>query len=516
VCVTAAVALCGPPECPWDCPADSSPEPEPCGKNSDGGCNVEILGDSTCCHAHPTAGCDQTACQSIVCAIDPFCCAVAWDEPCVQQAVALCADVCSLGTPSFAPILCGQTICGTAWALNGTRDTDWYEIELAELTQIALSVSTTIPMIIAVVDTGGIPLCELAVGLSSFDTTGLCGDGVVIACLPAGTWWLFAAPDAFDGFPCGALNDYAISLACAAPPLVNADAQALADEGLERLEAATGDLSSIGMKKSEVSQRQDQADEALLTALGDLDFAFELLEKDIECLGASQVISDAGDAVLEARAAIFAMDAPIAAIDSELSALSASAQQLSRWLREIPPQGQCERARTKAKRVLEKIRKQKQGIKQISAALTSIRDVAGAGFTAAELAQEATELAADAVEKCSPGDVLVQEALGEALFSIEASIPEFNQIKSLATQSIALAESAIAALEDIPSLATKAAAAVCGCPGCGSSDHNCFTEGEAYCSDALCCETVCAIDPFCCQTAWDALCVQEAKALCVG
>jgi hypothetical protein len=52
----------------------------------------------------------------------------------------------------------------------------------------------------------------------------------------------------------------------------------------------------------------------------------------------------------------------------------------------------------------------------------------------------------------------------------------------------------------------------CGAPG----GHSCFVGGEPYCNDAACCNTVCAIDPFCCENAWDSLCVTEAFINCLG
>jgi hypothetical protein len=54
---------------------------------------------------------------------------------------------------------------------------------------------------------------------------------------------------------------------------------------------------------------------------------------------------------------------------------------------------------------------------------------------------------------------------------------------------------------------------VCECP---ESDHNCFTEGGPGCTDPKCCELVCKLDPFCCTSGWDALCVTLAIELCDG
>lgn len=55
----------------------------------------------------------------------------------------------------------------------------------------------------------------------------------------------------------------------------------------------------------------------------------------------------------------------------------------------------------------------------------------------------------------------------------------------------------------------------CGSPGTG----DCFQlggNGTPFCENAACCETVCAVDAFCCSTNWDAFCSEEALAMCEG
>jgi len=58
------------------------------------------------------------------------------------------------------------------------------------------------------------------------------------------------------------------------------------------------------------------------------------------------------------------------------------------------------------------------------------------------------------------------------------------------------------------------AAAVCS--GCGSLNAGdcCIIHPTPHCSNGACCTTVCAIDPFCCQTAWDLGCTQLALVWC--
>lgn len=50
------------------------------------------FGDSTCCAPHGGIGCDNFDCQSTVCTLDPFCCNTAWDLQCASEAVDLCSS----------------------------------------------------------------------------------------------------------------------------------------------------------------------------------------------------------------------------------------------------------------------------------------------------------------------------------------------------------------------------------------------------------------------------------------
>jgi hypothetical protein len=52
---------------------------------------------------------------------------------------------------------------------------------------------------------------------------------------------------------------------------------------------------------------------------------------------------------------------------------------------------------------------------------------------------------------------------------------------------------------------------VCGDPMAGDC---CTLSQFAGCSDAVCCETVCAVDPSCCDLFWDMDCVNSAKTMC--
>ncbi len=50
--------------------------------------------DSSCCFPHDEVGCDDQACEDVVCKFDTWCCETNWDEACVEEAIAWCGDLC--------------------------------------------------------------------------------------------------------------------------------------------------------------------------------------------------------------------------------------------------------------------------------------------------------------------------------------------------------------------------------------------------------------------------------------
>ena len=49
---------------------------------------------ASCCIAHEGLGCDDQACQDVVCAADSVCCDIGWDTKCADEAQELCGNVC--------------------------------------------------------------------------------------------------------------------------------------------------------------------------------------------------------------------------------------------------------------------------------------------------------------------------------------------------------------------------------------------------------------------------------------
>jgi hypothetical protein len=191
------------------------------------------------CFTEGDPGCSDQLCCIEVCFADPFCCEVAWDSLCVSAAFQLCAQLacplacdpgstlegehCAADTnggcngvpPVFGSISCGEVVCGITWADGNFRDTDWFEITLFQQTTIDLGICTEIPMVLGIVDTGGIPDCALASQLNPFIQVPGCLCATFTISLPAGTWWVFAAPQAFTGYPCDAQpHRYLLSVDC--------------------------------------------------------------------------------------------------------------------------------------------------------------------------------------------------------------------------------------------------------------------------------------------------------------
>jgi hypothetical protein len=202
-----------------------------CGPSNPNDCNV----------SNPTPGCNDQACCEAVCAIDPFCCDVAWDGICADEAAAICnqapCDVicppgatpeneancgipedtvnggCNSIPPVFSPIACGETYCGTAAFDGATRDTDWYEVVLTQATQVTWTVEAESMLSWALLKTAGpglqpsVGVPRVRVALSTTDQRHV---------VPRRNVRLFVAPNFTVPETCGA--EYYATLTCAVTP----------------------------------------------------------------------------------------------------------------------------------------------------------------------------------------------------------------------------------------------------------------------------------------------------------
>jgi subtilisin family serine protease len=129
--------------------------------------------------------------------------------------------------PSFEPISCGDTVCGTAWDANDSRDTDWYEVVTTEEMELTWTVEAEFDVAIGLIESNspGSGDCNEATGYVEPHALGnKCEEvSITTTCLPAGRYWLFVAYQDFYDYPCDSNSDYVASLSCAECVIPNPD-----------------------------------------------------------------------------------------------------------------------------------------------------------------------------------------------------------------------------------------------------------------------------------------------------
>jgi hypothetical protein len=146
------------------CPPDAEDEGEPCGADTNGGCNT-----------------------------DP-------------------------DNPPLTSIKCGDVFCGIGWAEGGTRDTDWYELILTQDTVVTMNMEAEFGVVYGFIEETvvGDPTCYNITGyISPYLVSGPCEKTSLAAFLPAGRHWLFVGPSAYDGYSCTCQDwQYVLELEC--------------------------------------------------------------------------------------------------------------------------------------------------------------------------------------------------------------------------------------------------------------------------------------------------------------
>lgn len=197
-------SVCGAVPCDTSCPPGGVKENEPCGADTNGGCNTTSSA-SNCCIANGGVGCDDPDCQATVCGVDTFCCNVAWDGICAGEAASLCA-ICAV-VPAYEPITAGVPVCGTFWADGSFRDTDWFSFSIVGSQNVEASLNANFPSALALLDKNCPP------GIFVFNTSTTPCPLTASFCLAEGDYAVFVATSVFNGNPCGSgLNDYVLTL----------------------------------------------------------------------------------------------------------------------------------------------------------------------------------------------------------------------------------------------------------------------------------------------------------------
>ncbi len=147
--------------------------------------------------------------------------AVPEQEPCGSDT----NNGCSLGNPTFEPLDCGTTVCGTAWFDGNARDTDWYELVLTEPATVTVTGVAEFRAIFGWLEQiiPGVPGCENVTGyFIQYVQVDPCVEGVFTTeCRAPGTYYIWIGPQWWDPIGCGVLHEYVLTITCApcaAPP----------------------------------------------------------------------------------------------------------------------------------------------------------------------------------------------------------------------------------------------------------------------------------------------------------
>ncbi len=145
-------------------------------------------------------------------------CSECWEHECppdgIREGEPCGADTnegCNLEPHQYTPISCGDTICGTVWAQGGARDTDWFELDLTgfdDSVLITWSANSSIhlnafimhhqcPPIVVSSDVG----CQTSTSY----------------CFEPGVYTVFIAPAALNHYACGGSGpvSYVATIECA-------------------------------------------------------------------------------------------------------------------------------------------------------------------------------------------------------------------------------------------------------------------------------------------------------------
>jgi hypothetical protein len=111
---------------------------------------------------------------------------------------------------NYGEITDGETVCGTVWAFDGNRDLDWFHFDLAEVSNVELSLDIDeFDGMIFLTDFG----TDGAI-LSAIDSESACTpEFLLYECLEAGSYYAVVAHNDFDGVPED--ENYALTLAFA-------------------------------------------------------------------------------------------------------------------------------------------------------------------------------------------------------------------------------------------------------------------------------------------------------------
>jgi hypothetical protein len=116
----------------------------------------------------------------------------------------------------FGDVSCGETICGTSgnFLVGGgqTKDTDWYDFYLTDDREVTITAMAEFDIMVFILEMGpgGNP-CE-GFEILYYEFAPACEEFSFMVNLAAGDYWIWVAPEAFEGVPCG--SPYYFTVKC--------------------------------------------------------------------------------------------------------------------------------------------------------------------------------------------------------------------------------------------------------------------------------------------------------------
>jgi hypothetical protein len=156
-------------------------------------------------------GSDLTIAAVVPCAFTPDPNGIPEGEPCGSDT----NGGCNSAPPIYTDVTCNGTWTGSAWADANFRDTDWYRFTLTSTTTVTATSETAFDGVLFIVD--GIDVCIPGVPAIAATSCGV--PGTVSMSLAPGTYVIFVATSAFAGLPCGGDNNgYNVTIDIGAAP----------------------------------------------------------------------------------------------------------------------------------------------------------------------------------------------------------------------------------------------------------------------------------------------------------
>lgn len=458
-CVGVAFLLCG------GCPAPSCEgallENEPFGEETNGGCAATTYA-SDCCQAHADGGCDDAACEALVCDVEPTCCNVEWDIACVFAAWQQCQGLCSPIPGPSLDVACGDVVCGTIWADGPFLDGDSFALQVSDsLTAITVVVTSEIALDLVLLQGTicGPPTQEAIVTSDGCTHT-------LTACLPTGNYRIQIAPSS----PILSRPEYAYRIAftcevsgCAPNGCGDPTSGSCFDAGAGR---HCNDLACCDLVCALDATCCEFQWDVRCAALAWCFCAADAAPPNDACADAVPI----GEGTFPVTTCGATSDGGTIASCSQYSNVEIKGDV---WFRYTPSGS---------------------GMATIASCGANFADVVAVYD---ECACPTGAPIACAYRPCPREDLLCLDVVEGACYLIQVGGLDEDEGGS--------------------TVLTVTLGRRCDTsPACPNPEHDCNTPGSVGCSDAACCEAVCALSTTCCDQSWDCGCVELARVVCGG